>query len=260
MAKTADPGGGGQPGGAGDGGRPAAAQRDGDAQVAHPQLGQAGRRRRPGRARPRSGPTCAPPSSTAIVAGTAPPARTASSSSSATSRLSGAGSPWASSVLSSATTGRPVLSASATSGTGGRGDGTGCTPASWRRHRRPRCCPTSSSRIPRARTPRRRHTRRCLHYVLKTKIAESAVMGNLVVALCGETFPVTRAQAGQPGVPGLQEDLRGQLKKDPGCPRGRLHEERGRAPATGALQQLGALGGAQCEGRIHSSSAASVPA
>ena len=47
------------------------------------------------------------------------------------------------------------------------------------------------------------------HYVRKNKIAESAVMGNYVVALCGETFPVTKlAEAGFAGVPGLQEDLR----------------------------------------------------
>ncbi len=31
------------------------------------------------------------------------------------------------------------------------------------------------------------------HYVRKEKIAESAVMGTYVVALCGETFPVTKA-------------------------------------------------------------------
>ena len=31
------------------------------------------------------------------------------------------------------------------------------------------------------------------HYVRKEKIAESAVMGTFVVALCGETFPVTKA-------------------------------------------------------------------
>ena len=47
------------------------------------------------------------------------------------------------------------------------------------------------------------------HYVKKNKIAESAVLGNMVVALCGETFPVTRSpKPGSPGVPGLQEDLR----------------------------------------------------
>ncbi|TSD98836.1 DUF3039 domain-containing protein [Gordonia rubripertincta] len=37
------------------------------------------------------------------------------------------------------------------------------------------------------------------HYVKKDKIAESAVMGSHVVALCGETFPVTRAA--KPGSP-----------------------------------------------------------
>ena len=31
------------------------------------------------------------------------------------------------------------------------------------------------------------------HYVKKDKIAESAVMGTHVVALCGEVFPVTRS-------------------------------------------------------------------
>jgi len=31
------------------------------------------------------------------------------------------------------------------------------------------------------------------HYVLKDKIAESAVMGTHVVALCGEVFPVTKS-------------------------------------------------------------------
>ncbi len=36
-------------------------------------------------------------------------------------------------------------------------------------------------------------TPKMFHYVRKSKIAESAVMGNFVVALCGETFPVTRS-------------------------------------------------------------------
>jgi hypothetical protein len=31
------------------------------------------------------------------------------------------------------------------------------------------------------------------HYVRKNKVAESAVLGNFVEALCGERFPVTRA-------------------------------------------------------------------
>ena len=37
------------------------------------------------------------------------------------------------------------------------------------------------------------------HYVKKNKIAESAVMGTLVEALCGEVFPVTKTA--KPGSP-----------------------------------------------------------
>jgi len=37
------------------------------------------------------------------------------------------------------------------------------------------------------------------HYVRKEKIAESAVLGSHVVALCGEVFPVTRSP--KPGAP-----------------------------------------------------------
>lgn len=37
------------------------------------------------------------------------------------------------------------------------------------------------------------------HYVRKNRIAESAVMGNMVEALCGEIFPVTRSP--KPGSP-----------------------------------------------------------
>ena len=37
------------------------------------------------------------------------------------------------------------------------------------------------------------------HYVKKAKIAESAVMGSMVQALCGEVFPVTRTP--KPGSP-----------------------------------------------------------
>ena len=37
------------------------------------------------------------------------------------------------------------------------------------------------------------------HYVRKNKVAESAVTGSMVVALCGETFPVTRSP--KPGSP-----------------------------------------------------------
>ena len=40
------------------------------------------------------------------------------------------------------------------------------------------------------------------HYVRKNKVAESAVTGSMVVALCGETFPVTRsAKPGSPVCP-----------------------------------------------------------
>jgi len=42
-------------------------------------------------------------------------------------------------------------------------------------------------------------TPKVFHYVKKNKIAESAVMGSHVVALCGEVFPVTRSP--KPGSP-----------------------------------------------------------
>ena len=42
-------------------------------------------------------------------------------------------------------------------------------------------------------------TPKFFHYVKKDKIAESAVMGTHVVALCGEVFPVTKAP--KPGSP-----------------------------------------------------------
>jgi hypothetical protein len=45
-------------------------------------------------------------------------------------------------------------------------------------------------------------TPKMFHYVRKAKIVESAVMGNMVVALCGETFPVTKsAKPGSPVCP-----------------------------------------------------------
>ena len=46
-------------------------------------------------------------------------------------------------------------------------------------------------------------TPKYFHYVKKNKIAESAVMGSHVVALCGEVFPVTRAA--KPGSPVCQD-------------------------------------------------------
>lgn len=56
-------------------------------------------------------------------------------------------------------------------------------------------------------------TPKFFHYVKKNKIAESAVMGTHVVALCGEVFPVTRsAKPGSPVCPDCKkifEQLKG---------------------------------------------------
>lgn len=44
------------------------------------------------------------------------------------------------------------------------------------------------------------------HYVRKEKIAESAVLGTYVEALCGEKFPVTKAaKPGSPVCPACKE-------------------------------------------------------
>jgi hypothetical protein len=44
------------------------------------------------------------------------------------------------------------------------------------------------------------------HYVRKNKIAESAVMGTFVEALCGEVFPVTKVpKPGSPVCPACKE-------------------------------------------------------
>ena len=44
------------------------------------------------------------------------------------------------------------------------------------------------------------------HYVRKNKIAESAVLGTMVQALCGEVFPVTKVpKPGSPVCPACQE-------------------------------------------------------
>jgi hypothetical protein len=52
------------------------------------------------------------------------------------------------------------------------------------------------------------------HYVRKNKIAESAVMGNMVQALCGEVFPVTKTpKPGSPVCPACKE-IYEQLRKD----------------------------------------------
>lgn len=51
------------------------------------------------------------------------------------------------------------------------------------------------------------------HYVKKDKIAESAVMGSLVQALCGEIFPVTKVP--KPGSPVCEpcKEIYAQLRK-----------------------------------------------
>ncbi|GAA1480577.1 DUF3039 domain-containing protein [Gordonia sinesedis] len=52
------------------------------------------------------------------------------------------------------------------------------------------------------------------HYVKKDRIAESAVMGTHVVALCGETFPVTRsAKPGSPVCPKCKK-IYNRMRKD----------------------------------------------
>jgi hypothetical protein len=44
------------------------------------------------------------------------------------------------------------------------------------------------------------------HYVRKAKIAESAVLGTMVQALCGEIFPVTKVpKPGSPVCPACKE-------------------------------------------------------
>lgn len=44
------------------------------------------------------------------------------------------------------------------------------------------------------------------HFVEKDKIVESAVMGNVVVALCGAVFPVTKTpKKGSPVCPACKE-------------------------------------------------------
>jgi Protein of unknown function (DUF3039) len=47
---------------------------------------------------------------------------------------------------------------------------------------------------------------RVFHYVKKNKVAESAVLGTMVEALCGEVFPVTRSpKPGSPVCPACKE-------------------------------------------------------
>lgn len=51
------------------------------------------------------------------------------------------------------------------------------------------------------------------HYVKKDKIAESAVLGSMVQALCGEIFPVTKTP--KPGSPVCEpcKEIYAQLRK-----------------------------------------------
>ncbi len=60
-------------------------------------------------------------------------------------------------------------------------------------------------------------TPKMFHYVRKAKIAESAVMGTYVVALCGEVSPVTRsAKPGSPVCPACKEIYESLPKGDAG--------------------------------------------
>lgn len=62
-------------------------------------------------------------------------------------------------------------------------------------------------------------TPKVFHYVKKDKIVESAVMGNHVVALCGEVFPVTRsAKPGSPVCPDCKRIY--EMMKRTSSPRG----------------------------------------
>lgn len=57
-------------------------------------------------------------------------------------------------------------------------------------------------------------TPKFFHYVKKNTIVESAVSGRMVVALCGETFPVTKsAKPGSPVCPDCERVFKGLRKK-----------------------------------------------
>ncbi|WP_144413477.1 DUF3039 domain-containing protein [Corynebacterium epidermidicanis] len=57
-------------------------------------------------------------------------------------------------------------------------------------------------------------TPKFFHYVKKDQIIDSAVNGRVVVALCGETFPVTKqAKPGSPVCPDCERIYRGLRKK-----------------------------------------------
>lgn len=57
-------------------------------------------------------------------------------------------------------------------------------------------------------------TPKFFHYVKKDKIVNSAISGSMVVALCGETFPVTKqAKPGSPVCPDCEEIYKNLRKK-----------------------------------------------
>ena len=57
-------------------------------------------------------------------------------------------------------------------------------------------------------------TPKFFHYVKKDQILDSAVNGKYVVALCGETFPVTKqAQPGSPVCPDCERVFKGLRRK-----------------------------------------------
>ena len=57
-------------------------------------------------------------------------------------------------------------------------------------------------------------TPKFFHYVKKNQIADSAVSGKMIIALCGEKFPVRKqAKPGSPVCPKCQEIYSGLRKK-----------------------------------------------
>ena len=57
-------------------------------------------------------------------------------------------------------------------------------------------------------------TPKFFHYVKKNQIVDSAVSGKMVVALCGETFPVTKqTKPGSPVCPDCERIYQGLRKK-----------------------------------------------
>ena len=57
-------------------------------------------------------------------------------------------------------------------------------------------------------------TPKFFHYVKKNQIVDSAVNGRMVVAPCGETFPVTKqAKPGSPVCPDCEQIYQGLRKK-----------------------------------------------